>query len=439
MGYKVKSGDTLTKIAKEHNLPLDALLAMNNMTREQANKIQVGQTLTVNTEPIPKNATWDVPTSFGDKSPFNKPQLRSKNIPSPYKTDYSEQDYLRDNAKSIQQQLIAEKYNVGQRGADGKWGRNSQAALDQALADGYKLENGKLIKSALPKKDETGGVDGNNNLTIPEDINNPEYLKANAKSIQEQLLLEKYDLGPYGADGKWGNTSQKALDKALADGYIFSNGYLLAPKPVSSRNQSSSEIRRTLTPRRYTAAQNTISDAIKAPIKRGIAQVVGDKMANIIMPTSEYNENHISPELYAWLQEAADKKWDPAERKAYFEKYPDKEVTKGWTGRLKGKKAKESDYKKYYDQNYTGPMEKGFKETMFGQGINQAQGTLGSFNITYTKDGIRIEDDWDFGNGNKYDTSTLMGAIRQWEESKGSQENDNLTPIRKLNAFINYR
>ena len=62
-------------------------------------------------------------------------------------------------------------------------------------------------------------------------------------------------------------------------------------------------------------------------------------------------------------------------------------------------------------------MKNGFAETMFGQGINQAQGTLGSFHLVYTKDGVKIVDDWDFGNGNTYDTSTVMGAVRQWEES----------------------
>lgn len=146
MEYKVKSGDTLTKIAKAHNLSLDALLAMNNMTREQANKIQVGQSIKINSEPIPKNVIWNVPTNFGDKSPFNKPQLKSRTISSPYKEDYSEQDYIRDNAKSIQQQLIAEKYNVGQWGADGKWGKSSQAALDKAKQDGYELQGTKLVK-----------------------------------------------------------------------------------------------------------------------------------------------------------------------------------------------------------------------------------------------------------------------------------------------------
>lgn len=49
---------------------------------------------------------------------------------------------------------------------------------------------------------------------------------------------------------------------------------------------------------------------------------------------------------------------------------------------------------------------------MFGEGINQAQGTLGSFNIIYTKDGAYIVDDWDFAGNKKFDTSTPMGVVR---------------------------
>jgi hypothetical protein len=130
------------------------------------------------------------------------------------------------------------------------------------------------------------------------------------------------------------------------------------------------DITRRVTPRQYTAAQNTLEDGVRAPIKRGLAYVVGDKAANFMMPTKTYNENHISPELYEWLQDAADKKWSPEERAAYFEKNPNAEVTKGWHGRIAGTKIKESDYQKYYGEPYTGPMSKGFAETMFGEGIN---------------------------------------------------------------------
>ena len=172
------------------------------------------------------------------------------------------------------------------------------------------------------------------------------------------------------------------------------------------------DVKRAITPRQYTAAQNTVFDAIKAPIKRGIASVTSPDVANFIMPTREFDESHLSNELYTWLQDAIDKKWDPAERKVYFEQNPDGEVNKGWLGRIAGTKHAQSDYQKYYNTPYEGPVTKGFSETMFGEGINQAQGTLGSFNIIYTKDGAYIVDDWDFAGNKKFDTSTPMGVVR---------------------------
>lgn len=84
-------------------------------------------------------------------------------------------------------------------------------------------------------------------------------------------------------------------------------------------------------------------------------------------------------------------------------------------------------------------MSKGFLNTMFGEGIDQAQGTLGSFNILYTKDGAYVVDDWDFGTGSRFDLSSPMGVIRQAEESFGSQERSNLTPVRSIKAFFPYK
>ena len=49
--------------------------------------------------------------------------------------------------------------------------------------------------------------------------------------------------------------------------------------------------------------------------------------------------------------------------------------------------------------------------------------------------GVYVVDDWDFGTGAKFDTSSLMGIVRQAEENYGSQENDSLSPIRSIKAF----
>ena len=48
--YRVVKGDTMWKIAKAHNTTLDVLLALNQMSREQAAKIIVGQEIIVPAE-----------------------------------------------------------------------------------------------------------------------------------------------------------------------------------------------------------------------------------------------------------------------------------------------------------------------------------------------------------------------------------------------------
>ena len=459
MSYRVKKGDTLSKIAQAHGLTLQELLDLNGISKDNANNISIGQDIKISATSPSGDSSAGNYTAISAQFPLHidwrkyiTPQDSSKTPAGvPYSPNTTERDVINYNAETIQRQLVNEGYDLGtsgnkKDGVDGKWGNKSQAALDKALSEGYVLNNGVLSKPTLVSKKESQKISQKSKADTT--AITPEYLNTNARSIQEQLLQEGFDLGTSGkdkngVDGKWGNKSQYALDLALASGYTFKDGSLVAPKKKTNVGKevvdTYKDVVRTTTPRAYTAAQNTISDSIKAPIKRGIAAVAGDKVANRLMPTNTYNENHLSKELYDWLQDAADKKWDPKERAAYFASNPNAEVTKGWIGRIKGTNHKESDYQKYYSTAYTGPMDKGFKETMFGQGISQAQGTLGSFKLVYTKDGVRIVDDWDFGNGNTYDTSTIMGAIRQWEESKGSQENSNLTPIRNIDAFVKYR
>ena len=318
MSYTVKKGDNLTKIAKQHGLTLQELMKLNNISQDQANRINIGQKLKVSSNPI-------------GPQPFKDLKLAKKQ-------------------KSVEQQPVKQ-----------------------------------LVKKQQPIETKSE----------PQIFGaGPEY----AVMAQAQMYKENPDSSPN-------------INKLIKD----------------------------VTPRQYTAAQNTVSDLIKAPIKRGIGSLLGSKVANFVMPPEEYNENHISSELYNWLQDAIEQKWPLAERQKYFETNPDARVEKGWKGRITGTNTKQSDYQKYYGTAYTGPMKYGFKETMFGDGLPQAQGTLGSFNIVYTKDGAYIQDDWDFGTGKNFNTDTLMGTIRSAAEKFGSQENDELTPTRKLNAFIKYR
>lgn len=45
--YKVQAGDNLTKIARQHGVSVNALMSANGLTRQSANRIRVGQELTI--------------------------------------------------------------------------------------------------------------------------------------------------------------------------------------------------------------------------------------------------------------------------------------------------------------------------------------------------------------------------------------------------------
>jgi murein DD-endopeptidase MepM/ murein hydrolase activator NlpD len=223
MSYKVKKGDTLSGIAKAHNISLDELLKLNGISKDEANSISVGQELKIS-QPSPSTETpeFQVPavnTQFimgMNWKPTPKPE--DSNMGVPYNTDYTKQAFMVDHAKTIQEQLIAAGYSVGSAGADGKWGKNSQSALDRALAEGYTLKGDKLIKPQLKPRSATATTQISNS-----------YLKSNAEAIQKQLMAAGYNVGSHGADGKWGSNSQKALELAFSEGYILKDGKLVNP------------------------------------------------------------------------------------------------------------------------------------------------------------------------------------------------------------------
>lgn len=51
MSYKVKKGDTLSKIAKDHNMSLTELLNLNGISKDKANRILIGQNIKISKSP----------------------------------------------------------------------------------------------------------------------------------------------------------------------------------------------------------------------------------------------------------------------------------------------------------------------------------------------------------------------------------------------------
>lgn len=289
MEYKVKAGDGWYRIAKNLGVDVNELLKANNATLNTA--IHPGQVLKTG-----KSA------SFGQYvQGLSKKEEKPKTMPTPYRSGYTEQQFIRDNARSIQEQLVKAGYNLGSTGknkdgVDGQWGKNSQAALDKALSEGYKLERGQLIspkkttprtapvsnpfipagyqagavrhlqgqvtksepkkgketaKKEEPKKQSTfwqsmgsvplgsyGAYSGLKTEEKPQ-LSEEESIKQNAESIQAQLKRAGYNLGSSGknrdgVDGQWGSRSQAALEQAKKDGYVLQNGKLVSSKPTST-------------------------------------------------------------------------------------------------------------------------------------------------------------------------------------------------------------
>lgn len=151
MSYKVKKGDNLSKIAKQHGLTLDELMKLNNISKENANKIAIGQELKIQSS----NADFKNPLKLDYLQPTKQ------ELPIPYKSTYTKKQQIKDNAQSIQQQLKDAGYNLGttgknKDGVDGSWGNKSQAALDQALKDGYIYDEktANIYKKEKPKLKE---------------------------------------------------------------------------------------------------------------------------------------------------------------------------------------------------------------------------------------------------------------------------------------------
>lgn len=391
----------------------------------------------------------------------------------------SKKDFSKQEIEQIQSYLKSAGYDLGNTGknkdgVDGDWGNKTTTAINQLRSDfntKYSKDNSKdnsnqstktynhTAESFVPMESigayNVGQIMGNAFKRNKPEETNPykgmsaeELITKHPKVMQQLLIGEDYDLGKWKDDGKWGDTSKKAWEQAQKDGWVLQDGKLIKPKPtfsqmIESGQNEIQEFNRKTTPRQYTAAQNTIGDVIGASIRRGVAKIAGEDFVNKYLPSREFNENQISNELHDWLQDAIDKKWSPEERKKYFESNPDGEYKVHWIGDLNGgengKRAKESDYQKYYNVSYEGPMTYGIKNTMFGDGIYQAQGSLGGFDIVYTKDGAYIRDSWTFDEGENFDTSTLKGLLRHYGGKWGSHYNSGISPTRQLNAFIKYR
>ena len=135
------------------------------------------------------------------------------------------------DVKSLQRQLQSLGYDIGSTGVDGIWGKKFHEALTKALAEGYVYQDGKLVSSFQPSPTSQNAASS----------------RVNIKALQTQLSNLGYSIGSAGVDGIWGISSQRALNRALADGYTLKGGQL------TKSNTSTTPIKRS--------TQNTKSDS----------------------------------------------------------------------------------------------------------------------------------------------------------------------------------
>lgn len=243
MSYKVKKGDTLSKIAKAHGMSLGELLKLNNIPASKADLIYQGQVIktsnktgsdststTQGTSPKPKTAPQQdkskpqdvdkkpslvsrivnaaartinevTKTPLGSYAAYSTvsqgtPKLEAKPTPKQtpkQSTTSSSIGNAKSAIKNLQQQLIEAGFNVGKWGADGVWGDASKAALAKAEAAGYKIKDGVLVK-------------------LPELVSKAAKIAANTFNEMGSLHL-----GSYGAYSKLPQAKPKVTPKQKAE------------------------------------------------------------------------------------------------------------------------------------------------------------------------------------------------------------------------------
>jgi LysM repeat protein len=199
MSYKVKKGDTLSKIAKAHGMSLGELLKLNNIPTSKADLIYPGQAIKVSAD---KSADSTSTTQGTSTKPQTAPQ----------------QDKSTAKDSNKKPSLVSRIVNTATRTANevAKTPLGSYAAYSTISQGTPKLET-----KQTPKPATTSSSIGNT--------------KSSVKNLQEQLIKAGFSVGKWGADGIWGNASKAALAKAEAAGYQLKDGVLVKKPGLVSK------------------------------------------------------------------------------------------------------------------------------------------------------------------------------------------------------------
>lgn len=135
--------------------------------------------------------------------------------------------YKGDLVKIAQEKLIAKGYSCGRCGADGDFGKDTEAAVKQLQRDA------KIAIDGIVGKDTWGVL--NSNFVRPIKLVYPGYLIKQGQisddvgKIQEKLIELGYSCGPTGADRDFGINTAKAVEKFQKDNGLVADK-IVGPK-----------------------------------------------------------------------------------------------------------------------------------------------------------------------------------------------------------------
>lgn len=196
MGYTVKKGDTLSKIAKDNGITLEQLKKLNPEIKD-INKIRIGQKINISKKSDQNEQMRSYYAQQNAKLGLNPKQstisktsnqeiglgqyvvpkyINNEHIQDKTSTSYIQNqtpvfnpllpnfnNLNKDEIMNIQSHLKSAGYDLGNTGknkdgVDGDWGNISKKAWEQAQKDGWILKDGQLIKTDEPFKKTSGSA-----------------------------------------------------------------------------------------------------------------------------------------------------------------------------------------------------------------------------------------------------------------------------------------
>lgn len=173
MEYEVKKGDGWYRIAKNLGVNVNDLLQANNAKLDTM--LHPGQKLKTSKVPEQPSMTNQWQVVAGQNNAFanwakqrvtatnqalaeqeaNENEIQRK---ASIGTKGVVQQQAKANTIRLQQALLKEGYDLGRWGADGNWGRATDAAITQAEKDGWVVDGHRLVKKPKPQTVQTNST-----------------------------------------------------------------------------------------------------------------------------------------------------------------------------------------------------------------------------------------------------------------------------------------